>query len=90
MLWHGCGPFDGQFLTRIPPNETRRFEYRVPVGSTQFATISVRMRFRNLPPYFLRALADHQPPDEIPQLGPMIVNLQTIDMVSLSQEFTLR
>jgi hypothetical protein len=75
-------PSDKQVLTTIGPNDTRTFAYRIPLsraggGKT---TLTVRLLFRNLPPYFLRALAANQPADEQPKLGPLIPNLQIVEM----------
>jgi hypothetical protein len=83
-------PIDEQLLTRIEPNETRRFVYLVPTFNSGQANISVRLRFRNLPPYFLRALADHQTADEEPQIFPLISNLIIVDMASFSESFNLQ
>jgi hypothetical protein len=85
-------PVDGQELTRILPNETRTFLYqivlpnRLPTG----ATLTVRLLFRNLPPYFLRALADHQPAGEQPQIAPMIGNVQIVEMAAAEIPLDLR
>src|SRR6185503_16683986 len=55
-------PFDKQAMGTIPPNDTRTFAYRLAIAQRPAAvTISVRLLFRNLPPYFLRALAANQP-----------------------------
>jgi hypothetical protein len=40
----------------------------------------VRLLFRNLPPYFLRALAEGQPANEEPKLAPLIMNLRVAEM----------
>lgn len=76
-------PVDGQVLGTIPSGETRFFGYEVlleelPPGDL---TISVRLLFRNLPPYFLRALVDNAIPEETVDLEPMIPNLQIVEMV---------
>jgi hypothetical protein len=85
-------PVDGQLLSRITPNETRTFFYqavlpnRLPAG----ATLTVRLLFRNLPPYFLRALADHQPAGEQPQIAPLINNVQIVEMAAAEIPLDLR
>jgi hypothetical protein len=84
-------PFDGQVLGLIPPNETRTFVYFVPIEGElpSEIRISVRLLFRNLPPYFLRALGEEQPDDEIPQIGPLIENLQIVEMAAEGAVITL-
>ncbi|MGB1253643.1 MAG: multiheme c-type cytochrome [Candidatus Promineifilaceae bacterium] len=75
-------PFDGQALTRLSPfDDTRSYAYAVPFSAdVDEVTIEVRLLFRNLPPYFLRALADMQTPADGPDLFPMIDNLQIVEM----------
>jgi hypothetical protein len=82
-------PFDGQVLARINPEETVTFTYAIPVegGIPTELNISVRLLFRNLPPYFLRVLAANQPPNEVPQIGPIIQNLLTLEMAGLDETF---
>lgn len=79
-------PVDGQELDTIDPGQTRQFEYRV-TGLSPAAgplTIQVRLLFRNLPPYFLRALAANQLPSDPVRLEPLIGNLQIVEMASVS------
>jgi hypothetical protein len=52
-------------------------------------TITVRLLYRNLPPYLLRALAAHQPPTDPVMLGPLIGNLQVVEMQSQRVVVTL-
>lgn len=83
-------PFDQQKMTSIPPGATRSFAYRVRLAARPAAvTIWARLFFRNLPPYFLRALAANQPPDERPQLAPFIPNLQVVEMAARSETVPL-
>lgn len=84
-------PSDKQALGTIPPNDTRTFGYKVPLGVRPSAvTISVRLLFRNMPPYFLRALAANQPADEKPKLGTFIPNLQVVEMASRRETVPVR
>jgi hypothetical protein len=82
-------PFDKQKMGTIAPNDTRSFSYRLPVRGRP-AALTVRLMFRNLPPYFLRALAAGQQKDEEPQLGPLIPNLQVVEMASVKQQLFAR
>ncbi len=74
-------PSDGQAMGSIEPNKTRTFAYtwQVPDGTTKL-NVSARLLFRNLPPYFIRNIAKEQPPNEVPQLGPMVDNLDIVEM----------
>jgi hypothetical protein len=85
-------PVDGQSLTRIPTNETRIFLYQIvlPNRLPAAATLTVRLLFRNLPPYFLRALADHQPAGEQPQIASLIGNVQIVEMATSEIPLDLR
>ncbi|HSH03718.1 MAG TPA: multiheme c-type cytochrome [Anaerolineae bacterium] len=85
-------PFDGQAMTRILINNDERtffYQTEIPFSTTEI-TIDARLRFRNLPPYFVRALAAHQSPDDEPQLAPMVGNLQIIDMAEDVAVFSLQ
>lgn len=84
-------PSDKQPLGSIPPNDTRSFEYRAPVpGGVSSVTVSVRLLFRNLPPYMVRALAAGQLPGEEPKLAPLVASLQVVEMASLRRTVALR
>jgi hypothetical protein len=74
----------------MQPGEARSFSYRIvlPRGVEQ-ADISARLLFRNLPPYFLRHLASRQPKDELPQLAPLIPNLDIVEMAAQKTRFAL-
>jgi hypothetical protein len=69
-------PADRQAMAPIEPRQSRAFRYGLPPGVTR---VRVRLLFRSFPPYFLRALAAGQRPDE-PQLLPLIDNLQIVEM----------
>ena len=72
-------PFDKQKLGALRPKEERKFAYRVPLKNAEGAKIEVRLLFRSLPPYMLRALAKDQGPGETP-LGETISNLQIVEV----------
>jgi hypothetical protein len=84
-------PSDSQGLSPIPPGVTRTYVYKVRMGGRVFgsATVEARLLARNLPPYMLRALAVHQPKDEVPQIDPLIANLQIVEMASQREKFEL-
>ncbi len=74
-------PSDGQAMGSIEPNQSRSFNYtwKVPAGVRRM-TVTARLLFRNLPPYFVRNIAKEQPADESPQLAPMVQNLDIVEM----------
>jgi hypothetical protein len=74
-------PVDGAVLSPIAPEETRRFVYKIPLGGAHHVTASVRLLFRSLAPYMLRALGAGQAPDEV-QLAPLCENLQVTEMAA--------
>jgi hypothetical protein len=71
--------FDNQKVGALQPFEFRSFGYDLRTFGSA-ATLRVRLLFRNLPPYFLRALAAGQPSAETPQLAPLVGNVQTVEM----------
>jgi len=82
-------PADGQTVPRLNPGETHAFIYTIPLTTQELSGASVRIRllYRNLAPYFLRALAENQAEGELPELGPLIENQPVIEMSVL--EFSL-
>jgi hypothetical protein len=85
-------PSDRQALAALRPRETRSFRYVVPVPARLAGpiAISVRLLFRSSPPYFLRAMGDHQPPAERPRLTPLIGNLLIVEMGAVKESVALR
>jgi hypothetical protein len=80
--------FDGVTVATLQPFEERSFEYDVPLGGGgQVAKVTARLLFRELPPYFLRALAQAQPASEVPQVAPYIANVQTVEMARDEVDF---
>jgi hypothetical protein len=74
-------PASNQKMTPIPPNDSVTFTYRFTMARPSLnPTVTVRLLFRNLPPYFLRALAEGQPADEEPKLTPLLKNLRVAEM----------
>lgn len=76
-------------IPTLAPAEKAVFPYGVslPAGSRP-AKLSVRLLFRTMPPYFLRALAAGQRPGDGPDLRPFVANLEIIEMVRLDTELT--
>jgi hypothetical protein len=75
--------FDGTQLVNLKPFEQEEFNYDVPTNNPGGGLhIQARLLFRQLPPYFLRALAAGQAPTDMPQLAPLIANLPTIVMAT--------
>jgi hypothetical protein len=80
-------PADNKPVSALVAGERRSFGYRLPVPSNAAAgslRLGVRLLFRPLPPYFLRALARNQPANETPQLTPLIPNVRVFEMAALS------
>lgn len=76
-------PRDGAVLAPIVPGETRKLGYAVEARGHAKVTVSVRLLFRSLPPYMLRALGSGQPANEAP-LAPLVENLQVVEMATKS------
>ncbi len=74
--------FDGTQLVNLKPFEQEEFHYDVPTNVSGGLHIQARLLFRQLPPYFMRALAAGQAPTDMPQLAPLIANLPTIVMAT--------
>lgn len=78
--------FDGTLLANLKPFEERELHYDLPVGGGG-VHVRARLLFRPLPPYFLRALASGQAASEVPQIAPLIGNLDTIVMATDEADF---
>jgi len=73
-------PSDGKKIAPIPPGDTRSFDYQLPEGIER---AKVRLLFRSLPPYWLRAIAAEQKSEDGEPLEPMIENLQVFEMAKV-------
>jgi hypothetical protein len=81
---------DGKKFPPIAPFDTRTVDYALPLkGKRGPMTLTVRLLMRNLPPYFVRAIASGQPADEEPKLAPLVENLRVIEMRAASQGVTV-
>lgn len=75
--------FNDDSLANLKPFEQRELHYDVPTGgSGRGVHVRARLLFRQLPPYFVRALASKQSATEMPQLAPLLGNLETIVMAT--------
>ncbi len=75
-------PFAGRiFKEGIPPLQTRTADYevKVPVDAVGPLKVSVRLRYRNFPPHFLRDLG----------VGTLADQLQIIDLATLKSEVAI-
>jgi hypothetical protein len=84
-------PFDRQLLGTIRPNQRKTYNYVVPLGrNIRGGSFTARLLFRNLPPYWVRAMGKEQKPGTAdgPQLTPLVVNLQTVEIGKLSGSFS--
>lgn len=75
-------PVDGVTLGLLRPFEARSFNYALATNGATARRVSVRLLFRNTPPYFVRGLAVGQPQD-VPGLATMVNNLEVIEMAAV-------
>ncbi len=84
-------PSDKQALTQIVAGQSRTYRYTVPLPKNGGdVSVSARLLFRNLPPYFLRAIAAGQAAAEVPKIGPLVQNLQIVEMAQEKTTVSLR
>lgn len=74
---------DKATLAPLAPLARRSYTYVVPLRGVRAGSFTARLLFRNLPPYWVRAMARDQPRGELPRLEPMIANIQTIEMAKV-------
>lgn len=72
-------PFDKRPVKPVPPGKSSSFAYRLPVNGAP-ATLAVRLMFRALPPYFLRALAAGKVGSAGPDLDDLVKNCSSDSM----------
>lgn len=83
-------PSDRQNMGPIRPNQRKTFNYVIPLArNVRSGTFTARLLFRNLPPYWVRAMGKEQKPGTAdgPQLAPLLVHLQTVEIGKLSGSF---
>lgn len=71
-------PIDNTVLGALGPFEKRSFVYNTAVATPGPLAISVRLLFRSVPPYMVRALAQGQRADELPRLAPLLGNVRSV------------
>ena len=79
-------PHSGQPTSSLSPGASATFAYRFPSSVREPARASVRLLFRTMPPYFLKALAAEQRSGDGPNLGPLVTNLEVTEMAAISTE----
>lgn len=75
-------PSDKTPLGTIPILAHKDFGYAFPGVARTAASVSVRLLFRNLPPYFIRAMAKIQVQGDAVRLGPLVERLQITEMAT--------
>jgi len=80
-------PADRASLVPLRPRAKRAFTYTIPLGRARSGTVSARLLFRNLPPYFLRAMAKAEPA-EGPRMDALVANLQVVEMAKKTAHFS--
>jgi Cytochrome c554 and c-prime len=73
---------DQSNLAPLAPFEQRTFNYQAQVSTQNPLQVSVRLLFRNLPPYFMRALGRNEPSGSSPQEEPLVSSLQIVQMAT--------
>jgi hypothetical protein len=76
-------PSDKTILAPLRPLQRKTYDYVVPLPrGVRNGTFTARLLFRNLPPYWVRAMGKEQKPGTAdgPQLTPLVPNLQVVEM----------
>ncbi len=73
---------DNSNLAPLAPFEQRTFNYQAQIASQNPLQVSARLLFRNLPPYFMRALGQNEPSGTQAQVGPLVSSLQIVQMAT--------
>jgi hypothetical protein len=75
--------FDDFNQANLKPFDQREVTYVVPTGGAGNGIhVQARLLWRQLPPYFVRALASEQPASESPQVAPLLGNVVTVVMAT--------
>jgi hypothetical protein len=83
-------PATKEALVPLHPLEKRVFSYAVAINkfvARGSGALQVRLMFRNVPPYFVRALGAIQAPDDTVKVAPLVDRLQVVEMASLKGTF---
>jgi hypothetical protein len=84
-------PSDKTLMAPLRPLQRKVFSYVVPLPRNgRGGTFTARLLFRNLPPYWVRAMGKEQKPGTAdgPQLAPLVPNLQVVEMAKQVGSFT--
>ena len=74
----------------LRPLQRKTYNYAIPLPRTvRNGTLTARLLFRNLPPYWVRAMGKEQKPGTAdgPQLAPLVPNLQIVEMAKQTGTF---
>lgn len=83
-------PSDRTVVGPLRPLQRKTYNYVIPLPrNVRNGTFTARLLFRNLPPYWVRAMGKEQKPGTAdgPQLGPLVPNLQVVEMAKQSGSF---
>jgi cytochrome c554/c'-like protein len=76
-------PIDGATLGLLRPLEARSFAYDLPTNGATTRSLSVRLLFRSVAPYFVRGLAA-DPTKDVPGLETLDQNLEVVEMANVT------
>jgi hypothetical protein len=83
-------PIDKTLMGPLRPLQRKTYNYAIPLPrNVRNGTWTARLLFRNLPPYWVRAMGKEQKPGTAdgPQLTPLVANLQIVEMARQSGTF---
>ncbi|HEX7667584.1 MAG TPA: hypothetical protein VF407_23790, partial [Polyangiaceae bacterium] len=85
-------PIDNASLAPLRPTETRSYSYAAPLANargvvSQGGSLTVRLLFRPLPPYFLRGLGTHQPANEQPRIASFVGKLKITELAKIEAKY---
>jgi hypothetical protein len=83
-------PVDKTSMGPLRPLQRKTYNYVIPLPkSVRNGTFTARLLFRNLPPYWVRAMGKEQKPGTAdgPQLAPLVANLQIVEMAKQTGSF---
>jgi hypothetical protein len=81
-------PLDKKPMVPLEPGESQTYVYSFKAPDAGNVTVTARLRFRNIPPYFLRALAAAQGPNDPAQIAPLVQNVQIVDVAQATLALT--
>lgn len=84
-------PSDRTLMAPLRPLERKTYNYVIPLrANVRAGAFTARLLFRNLPPYWVRALGKEQKPGTAdgPQVAPLVAHVQIVEMAKLGGVFT--